>query len=367
MNTIAWIGFCQSLFAAILMFTKRERSLPDKILSGWLTLLGIEFMTCGLDYEVFGEPLLSSSFLLFNPALYLYISSLTRPTFRLRWLQLVHLLPFVFFEVYAYVINEPFSLDIYFVRDKNFVFRMAFALSTTISWCVYNPLSIIYVHKHRMHLRNERSNIGKNENLGWVLGVAIFYVVYCVFAVLITFIVYFQQLNPLTPHIYNYSVLLFMVFVLSFYGLRQKVLPIQLLIEEPVVPYKNSTLSEATKHKIQKKIIAYFETEKAYLNPELSMGLLSSVLKIPKYQITEVLNTEIGKNFFQFVNMYRVEAVKALLADPNNKYSIEAIGYDAGFYSKSSFYTVFKNITGETPISYRKSVCNHPDTEEDLE
>jgi AraC-like DNA-binding protein len=354
MNTIAWIGFCQSLFAAILMFTKKESSLPDKILSGWLTLLGIEFMTCGLDYEVFGQPLLSSSFLLFNPALYLYISSLTRPAFQLKWIQLLHLLPFVFFEVYAYVINEPFSLDIFFVRDENFLFRMAFGFSTIISWCVYNPLSLIFVHKHRMNLRNERSNIEKNENLGWVLGVGIFYVVYCLFALLITFIVYFQQLNPLFPHIYNYSMLLFMVFVLSFYGLRQQVLPQQLLIEEqPVIPYKNSTLSNDAKQKIKKKIIAYFETDKAYLNPELNMDLLSSVLKIPKYQITEVLNTEIGMNFFLFVNTYRVEAVKKMLSNPDNKYSIEAIGYDAGFSSKSSFYTVFKNMTGETPVSFR--------------
>ncbi len=132
MSTIAWIGFCQGLFAAILMFTKKERSLPDKILSGWLTLLGIEFMTCGLDYEIFGQPLLSSSFLLFNPALYLYISSLTRSNFQLRWIQLVHLLPFVFFEIFAYVIKEPFSLDNYFVRDENFIFRMAFALANFI-------------------------------------------------------------------------------------------------------------------------------------------------------------------------------------------------------------------------------------------
>ena len=105
MNTIAWIGFSQSLFAAILMFTKKERSLSDKILSGWLILLSIEFLTCGLDYELFSQPLLSSSFLLFNPALYLYISSLTRPSFRLKWLQLFHLLPFVVFELYAYWIQ----------------------------------------------------------------------------------------------------------------------------------------------------------------------------------------------------------------------------------------------------------------------
>jgi len=79
-------------------------------------------------------------------------------------------------------------------------------------------------------------------------------------------------------------------------------------------------------------------------------------LKIPKYQLTEVLNSDIGKSFFHFVNFYRVDAVKQMLADPKNKYSIEAIGYECGFSSKSSFYTVFKNMTGETPVSFRNSI-----------
>ena len=70
------------------------------------------------------------------------------------------------------------------------------------------------------------------------------------------------------------------------------------------------------------------------------MDYLSKQLKIPKYQIT-VLNTEIGKNF-QFVNSYRVDAVKEMLAAPQLKYSIEAIGYGCGFSSKSSFYGIQK-------------------------
>lgn len=356
MNTIAWIGFCQSIFAAILMLNKKKRSLPDKILTGWLTLLGIEFMTCGLDYELFGQPLLSSSFLLFNPAFYLYISALTRPTFTLKWVQLLHLVPYVFFEILAYVVQEPFSLDVFFIQDKNFMCRMIFGLSTLLSWSIYNPLGMRLVHKHRLHLRNERSNIEKNDNLGWVLGVGIFYAVYCILALLITATAYFNDSHPLSPHIYNYSMLLFMVFVLSFYGLRQEVVAKQLLVEEiATVPYQNSTLSSATKQNIKEKIVAYFENDKGYLNPDLNMDLLSTILEIPKYQITEVLNTEIGLNFFQYVNNYRVETVKSMLADPANKFSIEAMGYDAGFSSKSSFYTVFKNLTGETPLSYRNA------------
>ena len=356
MKTLIWIGFCQSLFAAILMFTKKESSVSDKILSGWLILLSADFLSCGLNYEIFSKPLLSSSFLLFNPAVYLYVKSLTRPKFTLKWIQFLHLLPFIAFEIYAYIIKQSFSLDTFFAKDENYVFRLVFGAATIVSWLVYNPLSLILVHKHRMHLRNELSNIEKNENLGWVLAVAIFYVVYCMLAFLITVIVFYANLNPLTPHIYNYITLLVLIYVMSFYGLRQKVVSKQLLTDEPIIHYKNSTLSTETKAKIKQKIIVYFEKEKAYLNPDLSMDVLSESLKIPKYQLTEVLNIEIGKSFFQFVNFYRVEAVKQMLTDPKNKYSIEAIGYDCGFSSKSSFYTVFKSMTGETPVAFRNSI-----------
>ncbi len=357
MDIIAWIGLSQSVFAAVLMFNKKNSSLSDRILSGWLILLAFEFMICGLDYQIFGQPLLSGSFLLFNPALYLYISSLTKPRFKLQPVQLLHLLPYVIFEVYIYSIEEKFSLDTFFMHDKYFIFRVIFAASTFISWFVYNPLSIVLVHKHRMNLQNERSNIEKNENLGWVLAFTVFYVVFCIFAVIITVIAFYKQMNPLTPHIYNYATLLLLVYIMSFYGLRQEAPEITFPKEgNNRIPYKNSNLSTEDKQNIEKKIYQFIEAKKGYLNPDLNMELLAEKIKIPKYQITEVLSTEIGKNFFQFVNYYRVEAVKVMLLDPKNYYSIEAIGYECGFSSKSTFYTVFKSMTGETPVSYRSKV-----------
>jgi len=354
MSTIAWIGFSQGLFAAILMFTKKDSSASDKILSAWLFLLGIKFFTCGLDYELFGQPLLSSSLLLFNPALYLYVKTLTRPDYKLKLYQLLHLLPFILFEISAYLIQEPLSIRSFFESDSNFIYRMLFGIANIASWSFYNPMSLILVHKHRMALRNEISTIEKNENLGWLLGISIFYVVYCIVAFILSAFVFSSTINPLTPHIYNYSVLLFFSYTLSFYGLRQQKIIIK--YQKPEVnktPYQNSQLSEERKQVIQKRLIEYFEQKKAYLNPELNMELLSANLRIPKYQLTEVLSTEIGKNFFQFVNSYRVEAVKKMLADPKNHFSVEATGYECGFTSKSSFYNVFKSFTGMTPFEFR--------------
>jgi AraC-like DNA-binding protein len=251
---------------------------------------------------------------------------------------------------------EPFAMDKFFVRDENFIYRLTFAVVNFISWSVYNPLSLLLVHKHRILLQNEQSNIEKNDNLGWVLSVSIFYVVYCILAVILGVTVYFVDINPQTPHIYNYAVLLFLIYILSFYGLRQRI-PF-LSVESENETTRQSNLSDETKELIKQKILTFFEEEKAYLQPELSMDLLTSHLKIPKYQITEVLNSDLGMNFFRFVNSYRIEAVKEMLANPNLKYSIEAIGYECGFSSKSAFYSCFKKMTGETPVTYRNALLH---------
>ncbi|HSH51331.1 MAG TPA: helix-turn-helix domain-containing protein, partial [Bacteroidales bacterium] len=96
--------------------------------------------------------------------------------------------------------------------------------------------------------------------------------------------------------------------------------------------------------------------QQPYLDPEFNMSILSKITGFPKYQITEVLSTEIQQNFFQFVNTYRIKAVKKHLLDKKNLYSIEAIGYECGFNSKSTFYTIFKKYTGKTPSEYRQTM-----------
>jgi len=174
METIAWLGFSQGLFTAILMFTKNERGVSDKILTGWLSLLAIEFFTCGLDYRVFGHPILTSSFLLFNPAFYLYVQSLVNPSFRLRWIQLLHLFPYLFCRIFAYLVQEPFELNAYLVPNTTLWFRIAFAIATIISWIIYNSATAYTVVKHRKNLENEFSTIESNLKIGWLFFIIVF-------------------------------------------------------------------------------------------------------------------------------------------------------------------------------------------------
>jgi AraC-like DNA-binding protein len=357
MQTIIYLAISQSLFSAILVLTKKDVATSDKLLSTWLILMSIELISCLFDLYFFGETLISSIFLLINPAFYLYIKSLTQADFRLRYSQLLHLIPYLSFEGATYVIQEPFKVNFLDLNNPHLWFSLSFSVINILSWLYYNISSIIMVHRHRVNLKNEFSNIEPETRIAWLLFILIFYVVYCSF-ILITGILALNIHDLITlPNVYNLSMMLILAYVLGFYGLKQRQvgLPRQNGITgiKSDTKYKSSVLTKSDKETIKERIIHYFETKKPYLNQNFNLASLSKELDIPKHYLTEVLNIEIGMNFFSFVNDYRIRAVKKMLQDESVPYSIEAIGYECGFNSKSSFFTVFKSITGMTPLQFR--------------
>lgn len=119
---------------------------------------------------------------------------------------------------------------------------------------------------------------------------------------------------------------------------------------------------ELQKNKLSSKTDTYYQNllqlmkeEKLYTNVELTLQNLSEQLGISPGYISRIINEKEGKNFFEFVNTYRVEEVKEKLVDEEyHHYSILGIGLESGFKSKSTFHTVFKKFTGQTPSSYKK-------------
>ena len=360
METVVWVGFSIALFAGILIVTKKQITVSEKLLSAWLFLLAIDYGNIGFTSLYFDFTIIPSSFFLFNPAFYLYSRSLTDEKFELKWIQLLHLVPYVFFEFSNHYYVLSFEIDVFFINDQNLWIRLLFAISFIISLIVYNTLSIIAVHKHRINLKNEFSTINQNQKLAWLLFIVISYIIYILIATYIGIFGFFYNDFELS-RIFNYSATLGLTVALGFYGIRQDEIYTRKLkktkTDQTEERYKKSKLTSDKKGKIKTQILTYFKEKTPYLNSELSMHILSEELDIPKHQLTEVLNTTIGKNFFQFVNEYRVEAVKQKLSDTsNNNFSIEAIAYDCGFSSKSSFFSVFKNISGQTPSQFKNSI-----------
>ena len=98
------------------------------------------------------------------------------------------------------------------------------------------------------------------------------------------------------------------------------------------------------------------QRDKPYLNPDLTIQDLSDTLDISRHHITQVINEQLKKNFYMFVNEFRVEEAKQRMADQHNDHlTMLAIAYDSGFNSKSGFNSIFKRVTGLTPSQYRKS------------
>jgi AraC-like DNA-binding protein len=121
--------------------------------------------------------------------------------------------------------------------------------------------------------------------------------------------------------------------------------------------YQKSGLSEEEAQKYLKQLLQKMETDKPYLNSELTLKDLANNLSMSMHNLSEILNTRLNQNFYDFINHYRVEEVKRRLADGESKtYSLIAIAFDSGFKSKSTFNTIFKKQTGTTPSQFRKQL-----------
>lgn len=118
--------------------------------------------------------------------------------------------------------------------------------------------------------------------------------------------------------------------------------------------YIKSYLTENDSNAIKEKIIEYFETNKPYLDDYFNLKQLSASLNIQSYQISQVINQKLNRNFFDLVNHYKVEEAKTRLINNNGNHTIEGIGYDCGFGSKTSFFSIFKKYTGLSPLEYIK-------------
>ena len=119
--------------------------------------------------------------------------------------------------------------------------------------------------------------------------------------------------------------------------------------------YANSRLEEGQKVMYMKQLIDYINKEKPYLDPDFGLQHLSRSVSISSYHISEVLNETLGKNFYDFVNSYRIEAVKTKIMDPSERHKkLIALAYEVGFNSKTTFNNAFKKHGGMTPSQFRK-------------
>ncbi len=189
------------------------------------------------------------------------------------------------------------------------------------------------------------------ENVLWIkrfLKVLRYYAFLFILIVLIDFFFFDYAFN----RFYNYPLFIGLALITYWLGLEGFNRRTKSAVKTKVI----LTNKEQEQLETIAKDLELLMVEKAlYKNPELTLAELSKQLGVKSYLTTKCLNTVFEKKFSDYINTYRIEAIKTLLKDEKNaNYTLLSLAFEAGFNSKASFNRAVKKITGHAP-SYLKS------------
>lgn len=358
-NPILFFGIAQSSFAGLCIAVKKPASLADKIMSAWLFLICIEFIFALLNQnliEIYSFPFLAFTY---GPLLYLYVRFITNPVLRFDFFNLLHFVPFAVFFTLSVVFraDEPVSdLDNFFERDRFISLRIIYGICFFLSITIYTVLSFYEIRKHQKRLRDLISFTSGIITLNWLKVIASgFYTIYFILFILGGLSLIGDYI-PFDPYYITFGFLTVFSFVYGFYGIKQSMIEVVKQEENGREPakYSKSGLKDSMAEEYLHKLLNYTAEHKPFLNPDLNINDLSAMTSIPRHYITQVLNEKHNRNFFTFINEYRVKEVISRFNDPRfNHYTILAIAFDSGFNSKTTFNSIFKTQTSITPSEYR--------------
>jgi AraC-like DNA-binding protein len=315
---------------------------------------------------------------------YLYTKHLVLKTRTFSLGSWMHFLPFVLYQAFNITCLVAFRDNrlMFFPLEKERELSGGFVL---VNWAIilqasiYMARSIILLKGYARKIKNVFSSIDK-ITLNWLRNIT-----YLVVAVLFIFIVE-NVLDIMDVHIsyhFNLSSVLVAVYVyaIGYMGLFQSEVLVSPKITEPMellsvaaspIPvdrqpqgapvkpekYEKSGLAEEKAMMYLDGLLKLISEKKPFTNPDLTLNQLADMVSISPHNLSEVLNTQLKQNFFDFINKYRIEKVKNDLSDPGKKnIKLLSIAFDAGFNSKSSFNSLFKKYTGQTPSEYRQKNC----------
>ncbi|AKK74505.1 quinolinate synthetase [Chryseobacterium gallinarum] len=222
----------------------------------------------------------------------------------------------------------------------------------------YTGLSYVTIRRHQRKIQQFSSNT-EGINLNWLE-----YIILVLLIVNIIYVIYNLFYDPKSLNFFINAVFLLVIYWVAYYSLKQKeIYPLEEKQRQELISIDADSDTEEVKRKlisddelvkIKKQLEKVMDAQKPYLDSELNLIKLAEILLVSTHHLSYVINTGFGKNFFQYVNEYRIEHAKKLLQDSDHKYSILGIAYESGFNSKTSFNTTFKKLTGKTPSEYKR-------------
>jgi len=400
MHEIANYGVVHAAFILILLISRKRKPTHEKVLIAWmislaLTLLSIIIEHGRLDISI---PIFQLNLmypLTFGPFLWLYIKSLIGDIIRFDSKSFWHFLPFILVTFYQIIFDKTITLPGKPEIEPITSYDEFIILFNFLSLTYYSLISIFRLKKHGHNVLNHFSELPSQVTLKWLYWIVAWFVI----TYLLPFIASLLSLSILFQT-HSYYLTIF-VFILSFFGLKQtnvfkeanfsplpnvpvaecelaknevnenvEVTPDESLISKISAPsqheknaqdkikYERSGLTQDRSSMYLSRLEDYMLSEKPYLDADLTIEKLSKQISIPRHYLTQIISEQLDKNFYLFVNEYRVNTVKKYINDSeNHPLTMLDIAYMSGFNSKSTFNLVFKKLTKMTPSQYKKIEC----------
>ncbi len=299
------------------------------------------------------------------PALYLYLISLTENNIPLKIYFGHYILPFltgiiVIYFHYIYISHEDLLVVIncYFTPQELIQKQKVTYYADLILRNGFVLLGIFYlilIHsKVKRHFKKVMDYYSDAEykNLRWI---TLTTAIYLLFA-LIGATLFNSQSNQIiyknTSIVSIPFLLMAMVFwYIGFLGNRQQliVIPASEMDQKP-----QFILTEALRKDMVNKIKHTIETDKLYLKPDICLPDLARKVGTNRYYLSKIINDELGMNFNNFINQYRIAEAVELMRSPDSSYSLADIAARCGFNAYISFVRSFKRHKNESPENYIK-------------
>ncbi|PLX20450.1 MAG: hypothetical protein C0597_04155 [Marinilabiliales bacterium] len=384
MEILFVIGIAQAIFFSYLLLIKKGNKPANRLLAFLLVsisfslLLQYLYVTNHIEQAPHLIGLDSTFPFIYAPLIFLYAKFVTSQKSTFKITDSIHLIPFTVFLVYIFLSFYLKSGSYKYEYLQN-LFKGNVPLDLTIvnylkiiQAVIYVILTLKVIITHQNRIKHIFSNLEK-KTLTWLkiltISIAGVYFIQFIVLLLISFKLdwHFQEISLLA----NVSEVLF-VYILAFFGIMQPQIyktndqistnkvDIKSILNKPEEKsitikqkYAGSPLSTKASKEMFLKLKAFMEKEKPYLESQITIHQIAEKIGVNTKYLSQVINEHVDLNFFNFINQYRIEEVKQKLT--NEKYShlsILGIALDCGFNSKSSFNSVFKKLTGQTPSSY---------------
>ncbi len=342
------IGVGNGLLLFCYMLAGNERSLARSLLGFLIFCLSFNVLLfIILKYRIYDQyPVLhwlpfGLSYII-GPLIYFYVKAIVSKSFFLTKRHFAHfallLLDYphsIYHIIYG---REILHLDLHYVLDK-------FSLFSMVSNGIYLFITYKFIKDYHKLLPDFLSNT-QNLQLKWLSDSILVWTSLFFFGLIYGIIDFAVDLNFEDAYLINYLFIITVIW-LGFKGIRQG----QNSIE--ISRNRAQPISQASTEVIIKKLKKVMEEQKLYYLSDLTLRNVEDQLGFSSREISLAINQSLKKNFYQFVNEFRVEDFKQKVLDPSNAHlTLFGIAQESGFSSKATFNRVFKSVTGISPREY---------------